>query len=119
MSLLTTKKLPTLAGMKEATVKSFKEVENEKGGYVEVVLKLDDRDYTYCIFPSQIDYVMSTLANQLGKTDVEITLEDLLNLAKTTPIKVWFSYNNEFNRMNVAFHEAKPVVEEDAVDLVA
>lgn len=112
MSLLDTKKLPALKGMYEATVKSFREVENNNGGYVECILALPDRDYTYCIFPTQLDYVTSTFANQLGKADVEITLGELLELAKTNKIKVWFTYNTDLQRMNVAFHEAKVVTEE-------
>lgn len=117
MSLLNTKKLPALAGMREVTIKSFKEIENDKGGYIETVLLLPDREYKYCIFPSQVDYVTSTLANQLGKSDVEITLGEVLKLAQTTPIKVWFTYNTDLGRMNVAFHESKTVAQEEALDI--
>ena len=37
MSLLNTKVLPTLTGMREARIKSFKEISNDKGGYVETI----------------------------------------------------------------------------------
>lgn len=114
MSLLQQKVLPTLTGKKEATVKDFEEVENTQGGYVKVILQLEDRDYTYCIFPTQVEYVTSCLRNQLGlPTTEETTLGEVLQGAKETPINVWFSYNNDLGRMNVAFHEPKSNVEAD------
>ena len=115
MSLLNKKVLPALTGMREATISEFKEVENEKGGHVRCTLKLEDRDYIYCIFPIQIDYVVSTLRKQFNKPELE-TLEEVLTEAKTTKIKVYFTYNADLGRMNVAFHEAKPATEQ-AVDL--
>ena len=97
MTLLQTKILPSLSGR------------------VEVILTLPDREYTYNIFPNQVDYVTSALRSQFQMTDEVVTLEDMLNKAKTTPISIWFSWNKEFGRMNVAFHEAatKEVATED------
>lgn len=115
MSLLNTKVLPALSGLREATVKSFKEIENDKGGYVETVLALPDREYKYIIFPTQVDYVTSALRTQFEMQDEEVTLEDMLIKAETTTIKVWFAYNQDLGRMNVAFHE--PRVQEVAVEL--
>lgn len=117
MSLLNTKVLPTLTGMREARIKSFKEISNDKGGYVETVLTLPDREYKYCIFPSQVEYVTSALRNQLGLQDKEVTLAEVLKAAQKTTIKVWFAYNSDFNRMNVALHEPRIVEDEEAVDL--
>lgn len=117
MSLLNTKVLPTLTGMREARIKSFKEISNDKGGYVETILILPDREYKYCIFPSQVEYVTSALRNQLGLQDKEVTLADVLEAAKETNIKVWFAYNIDFNRMNVAFHEPRIIENEEAVEL--
>lgn len=115
MSLLETKVLPALSGMYETKVKSFEEVENQQGGYVKVVLDLPDREYNYCIFPSQVEYVTSALRTQFEIKD-ETTLGEVLKLAAKTPIKVWFSYNQDLGRMNVAFHETKSKSEE-AVEL--
>lgn len=115
MSLLKTTVLPTLTGMHEACIKSFREVTNDKGGYVEVIFKLEDRDYTYCMFPTQVEYVASALRNQLGHQDEVVTLEQLLQEGTTTPIKIWFKYNENIGRMNVAFHEAR--TQEEAVEL--
>lgn len=114
MTLLQTKILPSLSGKVEGTVKSFKEI-TENGGRVEVIFTLPDREYTYNIFPNQVDYVTSTLRSQFEMTDEVVTLEDMLNKAKTTPISIWFSWNKEFGRMNVAFHEVatKEVATED------
>lgn len=117
MSLLNTKVLPTLTGMREARVKSFKEEINDKGGYVRVTLELSDREYPYCIFPKQIEYVTSAIRNQLGLHEQEVTLADVLTAAQETSIKVWFAYNSDFNRMNVAFHEPRIESDEEAVEL--
>lgn len=112
MSLLQKKVLPTLKGKYEAKVLSYDEVENEKGGYIRLILGLSDRKYTYCMFPSQIDYLTSALKKQLG-VETETTVEELLDLAQENEINVWFSYNQEYGRMNVAFHEPYVADEED------
>lgn len=117
MSLLNTKVLPALSGMREAKVKSFEEVTNSQGGYVKVVLTLPDREYNYIVFPSQVDYVTSCLRNQLELQTEEVTLEEVLTKAKTTPIKVYFSYNTDLGKMNVAFHESRSAVKEEPVEL--
>lgn len=115
MSLLNTTVLPALSGMHEACIKSFKEVTNDKGGYIEVIFKLEDRDYTYCIFPTQVEYVASALRNQFGLQAEVVTLGQLLNKATKEPVKIWFSWNENIGRMNVAFHEAR--TQEEAVEL--
>lgn len=109
--MLDAKILAPLRGAKVATVKSYREVTNSKGGYVEVVLKLDDRDYTYILFPGkgatagkQINYFVSALRNQWD-LEGETTLRNILEQGKTKEFKVWFSYNELYNRMNVGFHE--------------
>lgn len=119
MSLLEKTVLPSLSGKYEATVKSFKEVENDKGGYVETVIQLADRTYTYCIFPSQVDYVASALRNQFGMQEEATDLGTMLNKAKKTMFHVWFSYNYDIGRMNVAFHDNtyRTPIEEDEVEL--
>lgn len=114
MSLLNKKVLPALNGMYETTVKSFEEIENEQGGYVKVVLNLPDREYIHCIFPRSVEYVTSALRSQFEMRDEETTLEDMLVKAETTPIKVWFSYNYDYGRMNVAFHEPRVQEESEA-----
>lgn len=114
MSLLQTKVLPTLSGKYTGKVLSFEEISNTQGGYIKVVLGLDDRTYTYNIFPTQVDYVTSALRNQFNMHNETVTLEDMLNKASKEDINIYFSYNQEFGRMNVAFHEPKQeVVEED------
>ena len=119
MSLLEKTVLPSLSGKYEATIKSFKEIENDKGGYVETVIQLADREYKYCIFPSQVDYVASALRNQFGMQEDATALGIMLNLAKTHPFNIWFSYNYDIGRMNVAFHDNtyRTPIEEDEVEL--
>ena len=120
MSILKYVSLEPLKGEREAKVKSYREVTNDKGGYVEVVLDLGDRTYTYNLFPgkdesagAQLNYFTGALRRQLeieGTTD----LEQVLEVAKEKPFKVYFSYSNEYNRLNVAFHKA---AEQEVVDL--
>jgi hypothetical protein len=115
MSLLKTKVLPRLNGEYETKIKSFEEIENTQGGYIKVILELPDRDYTYCIFPSQVDYVASCLKAQFD-IEEETTLGEVLEEATKQTFKVWFSYNEEYNRMNVNLHQ-RNVVTEEAPDL--
>ena len=114
MSLLNYKCKPALSGMYECTVKSFNEVENSQGGYVSITLDVPEYgDYTYCVFPSNIDYVSSCLNQQLGESRDTYDLDEALSKFKDTKLKVWFSYNSEYNRMNVALHESKVSEDED------
>jgi hypothetical protein len=117
MSLLETRVLPTLKGKYEAKVKSYKEITNEKGGYIEVIFALKDREYKYCIFPSQLEYVTSALRNQFDMRDKTVTLADMLKLATKKSINVWFSWNPDIQKMNVALHEPSVSKSEEAVDL--
>jgi len=115
MSLLNTKVLPKLEGEYKVTIKSYEEIENDKGGYVKVVLQLPDREYQYNLFPSSVDYVARNLRNQFEIED-EVTLGELLEKGTKTPFSVWFSYNQDYQSMNVAFHDTT-AVNEEAPDL--
>ena len=112
MSLLNTKSLPALTGERVAVLKSYKEVENNQGGYVNLSFQLEDREYNYPLFPGrgdaagkQINYFMSAIRNQLGLKDGVLELGEILESMKDKEIKIWFSYNNEYQRMNVEFHQ--------------
>lgn len=117
MSLLQKVVLPALNGKYETKVKSFEEVTNDKGGYVKVILELPDREYQYNIFPTQIDYVTSALRNQFEKRSEVVSLEDMLTLGQTTAFNVWFTYNQDIGRMNVALHEPIVLVQEEEIQL--
>lgn len=118
LDLLEEEALPDLNGKYTSLVKAWEPVTNNKGGYIEVILQLPDREYKYCIFPSQVSYVRSCLRRQFEQTDSKVNLSTLLNLAKTKEFNVWFTYNFDYNKMNVAFHESGIVEEdEEAVDL--
>lgn len=115
MSLLQTVVLPALNGKYETKVKSFEEVTNDKGGYVKVILELPDREYQYNIFPTQVDYVTSALRSQFDKRGEAVSLGDMLTLGKTKSFNVWFAYNQDVGRMNVALHEPRVIVQESEV----
>lgn len=117
MSLLKHRCKPALKGAYEVTTKSYREIENDRGGYIEVIFDVPGYgDYTYCIFPSQVDYVTGCLNTQLGVERDKYPLDEALELLQT--IKVIFNYNYDVGRMNVAFHESTPrTLEEDEVVL--
>lgn len=120
MSVFNQKVLPALSGKQEAKVKSFREVTNAQGGYLEVIFKLQDRDYTLNIFPGhgategkQSNYITSAIRKQLGRANESLSLLEVLELAKKNPINIWFSYSQEYGRMNVNFHEPVVIGEAD------
>lgn len=120
MSLLQHKCLPTLSGMYECTVDKYTEIENEKGGYIEIVLNLPDRQFKYCVFPSQLDYVSSCLNRGLGVDRDTYSLGEALELIKKDKIEVpvWFSYNENYGRMNVSLHDTSLQDEAVTEDLI-
>lgn len=101
MSLLDIKGVSTKAleeGNYELTLISFREVENERGGYVETVFAEGDIKVTHCIFPKSIDYTINTLGQQVEKYG-ELTLEDVL--IPGFKYHIYVSYN-EYGR-NISF----------------
>jgi hypothetical protein len=113
MSLLNTKSLPALTGERVAVLKSYNEVENNQGGYINLLFQLEDREYNYSLFPGrgdakgkQINYFMSAIRNQLGLKEGVIELGQILEAMKDKEIRIWFSYNSQYQRMNVEFHQS-------------
>lgn len=113
LDLLEEETLPDLNGKYTSLIKDWRPVPNTQGGYIEVILQLPDREHKYCIFPKQVSYVRSCLRKQFEQTNNKVSLTALLNLAKTREFNVWFNYNFDYNRMNVAFHESRTVEIED------
>lgn len=134
-----------LNGLYQATVLSYTDVENREGGYTKITFKVtENRNFDYIIFPSdsdglrdsngnlritkwvdeagiehkgsQYNYVMSSLASQLN-VDGELTLTDLLDKAKTEPIGIEFSFNEDVGRMNASFKKIITIENEEAVEL--
>lgn len=134
-----------LNGLYSCTVLDYSPVENDKGGYIKVTFKVtENRNYDYIIFPSESDglldengnlrvtrwtdetgkehkgsqynYVISSLANQLGMNG-KLDLVALLEAAKETPIGIVFSYNQDLGRMNLAFRDLKVQESEAPVEL--
>lgn len=120
MSLLKTKSLPALSGERVAVLKSYNEVENNQGGYVNLVFQLEDREYPYQLFPGrgdaagkQINYFMRAIRRQLDMSEGVMELGEILEALLNKEIKIWFSYNNEHQRMNVEFHQPAPQLDFD------
>lgn len=120
MSILKHVSLPALSGKQTGVVKDYQEVSNDKGGYLKVNFQLADRVYPYLIFPGtegaegkQINYFCGAVRRQLN-LEGSVTLEEILEVAKTTPIDMFFSYDKVHGRLNVAFHET---TQPESVDL--
>ena len=104
MSLLNTEIKPKLpAGEYPVSLITFKEVQNERGGYVELKLDMPDRIITQNFFPTQLGYLGSTLAEQLGLRDQKRSLNEVLEIARGKQLFAIISYN-EYG-MNLAFHK--------------
>lgn len=115
MSLLSTKiraKLP--AGEYPVSLITYQEVKNEKGGYIELTINMPDRIIKQNFFPTQLNYLGSTLAEQLGLRDSEHDLVEILDVAKGKNLFAMISYN-EYG-MNLAFHKQVVVSKTDEID---
>lgn len=106
MSLLDTVVLSKLKGSYDVVVKSYQEISNKEGGYIEIIFQFPDREYTFCLFPKRIEYFTSCLRNQFG-VESQTTLRDLLEIAKETPITLFVEWSVEYNSYNFSFHEAE------------
>lgn len=119
MSLLNSKVEMPLVGKYEGKLLSYNEIENDKGGYVELKFTVSNesqtRDYTYCLFESSLQYFKSAIVKQLDidVTSKQLELVDLLDMMKESKINMYFNWNSEYNRLNCAFHEPIVVESED------
>ena len=117
MSILNNKaqvKEPVAEGNYELPLVDIKEVENEKGGYVQLTFKDANTEIIHNIFGSnekQIEYTIQTLGRQVGKFGNDISLEDVL--VKGFTYKIYVSYN-EYGR-NVSFGVRENLEEADAI----
>lgn len=120
MSLLNTvsKKVLT-AGKYAFNLISYREVTNDKGGYIELTLELPDRFIKQNLFPENkaenkrgtLNYFMGAIKRQMKVEDKEMELVDILELAKSQKKDALFcviSYSDDYG-MNVAFHEKQSV----------
>lgn len=104
-SLLKTHIKPRLnPGKYPISLVSYKEMENDKGGYVEVTLSFPDRVMRQNFFPSNIEYLGKTLRTQMGMEE-GADLDEILEAAKNSdkPLFAVVSYG-EYG-LNIAFHE--------------
>ena len=117
MSILNKKaqvKEPVAEGNYELPLTEVKEVNNEKGGYVQLTFKDANTKIIHNIFGSnekQIEYTIQTLGRQVGKFGNDISLEDVL--VKGFIYKIYVSYN-EYGR-NVSFGVRENLEEADAI----
>lgn len=114
MSLLNTQiKKRLLPGKYPMKIKHYEEFTNDKGGYLQIVLVLPDREIKQNFFQSNLDYLGKTLRDQLSLENEDMDLEEILKKAKGKEIFGVVSYN-EYG-LNIALHE-QPIVEEKDVD---
>lgn len=114
MSLLKTTIKPKLpAGEYPVQIVSFREVSNDKGGYIELTINMPDRIIKQNFFPSQINYLGSTVGDQLGLREDQHDVGEILELARGKQLFAMISYNDY--GMNLAFHKQAPA-KTDEVD---
>lgn len=104
LSQKTTVKKPVEPGNYELPLVQVKEYTNEKGGYVGLTFRDDNKqiEIIHNIFGSnekQIEYTIQTLGAQVGKFGDNISLEDVLVIGFI--YKIYVSYN-DFGR-NISF----------------
>lgn len=109
------KVLPRLAdGHHEVLLDDYKVVNNDRGGYISLVLKFADRNMQWVVFPTQIDYVAGMLQAQFGLQEQETTLGELLELAKTTVFDIWTEVDPQYGR-NYSLSKPAEVINPDTV----
>lgn len=120
MSLLDYRCLPTLKGKYECIIDRYEEVENEQGGHIAIYLKLPDREFKWCVFPSQLDYVCKSLNFLLSDERSTYKINEALEIVKKDKIKLelYFNYNEEYKRMNVSFQDNSEESEAVTEDLI-
>lgn len=67
----------SLRGVYDTSVKGYTVVENDKGGYCQVIFRVNNREYKVNIFPSNLSYWGNNLA-RVAKLDSD-DLEEILN----------------------------------------
>lgn len=92
-------------GVHIALLKSYENVENEKGGYLRCTWDIDGREITEIIFPRSANYFFGCLRKQLAMEDDDITYLELLETAKNISINLYVSYN-QYGR-NIAYHDTE------------
>ena len=116
MPLLNTKiKAKLLPGKYPIQITSYKEFENEQGGYIQITIALPDRTIPQNFFPSNLNYLGKSLRAQMElPEDVEMDLVDILEEAtQSDKLFAVVSYN-EYG-MNLALHEKVTVETADEV----
>ena len=102
--LSNTVKKRLLPGKYQFFLNSFKEFENEKGGYVKIEMQLPDRTNEHVLFPSNLGYFMSCMRRQLAMDEnVDHSYEEILEEAQKSD-KLWtiISYDEKWG-LNYAF----------------
>lgn len=119
MSLVDIKSKKRIEGEVNVIIKSYKEIDNEEGGYAELNLLINgERDYKWCVFPSQYQYLADGLRNQLVEDDSEPDLLDLLDTCKETEFKLWFSWNTKYNRYNISLYAPRETITEEVLEMI-
>ena len=98
-------------GAYEATFTSHNVIENDKGGYLRVVMTLPNgREITQAYFENQLDYLTGRLREQTSFGDGIAPYEEILDYAVGKEIKFWVYYDLDKdgkNRFNLTYSEPK------------
>src|SRR5690554_1660155 len=83
-------------GSHDVRISNFKEVENEKGGYLEVTfVKENKQEEKGIFFPTQINSLISNLREAMGiDGSIGLTDYEVLEKGKKTPFKLEIRYNS-------------------------
>ena len=98
------------AGKKVIKLVSFVEGHVEgKGDNIKITWQLPDRTLPQVYFPGKnITYVASCLKDQLGKSDEEMSVLEILTAAQETDKELFTVVSYNTYGLNLAFHEVTP-----------
>ena len=92
-------------------------VNNEKGGYIELGLKFEDRVVKWNVFPTQFDYVFGSFQRQFDLLTDEVSYQELLDLAKAQSFDIWKTVNEYGINFSLSAPKVELVQETDVSDL--
>lgn len=109
--------LPRLADGKHiVTIASYTPVNNDKGGYLDVRLKLQDREVQWNVFPRQHAWFFGNLQTVFNKQTESITQRELLELATVTPFALFKSVHPDYG-INWSFKDSEVVNDTNAEEV--
>ncbi len=100
--------LPALAdGHHNVRLIAYADKSDDKGDRLLLSFQFEDREFDQYVFPSNLNYWVSGLRKQCGKSDQAMTVQEILDLALQTNLEVWVS-RNDFG-INLSLYPPKGV----------